>query len=78
MVQALGGLREATSAAVLSFDRYGFDVLAQTPEGPRRTRVGFASPIGPANAGGGGTVSELLQAAVVEQTRKSKEMLSIF
>ena len=51
----------------------GFDVLAQTPEGPRRTRVGFATALSdelPATPDGGAMTRTMqLQAAVVERTR---------
>merc|ERR1740121_261210 len=41
MTQAYGGLPESTDATMLSLDRHGFEVLAITPNGRRRTRVPF-------------------------------------
>jgi putative heme iron utilization protein len=78
MVQVLGGLPDAMDATVLSFDRYGFDVLAQTAEGPRRTRIGFAEPLSeelPQGPGGERmTRTTQLQMAVVERTRHAREV----
>jgi putative heme iron utilization protein len=37
------GVSDATMTAI---DRYGFEVLAMTPEGARSIRLGFAKPIG--------------------------------
>lgn len=78
MVQKLGGLPDALEASVLSFDRYGFDVLAETAEGPRRTRIGFPEPLcgeeeETARAASEGrepmSRSQQLQMAVVERTQ---------
>ena len=77
MTQVLAGLPEALDASVLSFDRYGFDVLAQTEEGPRRTRVGFAEALSaelPTTPDGHEmTRTTQLQMAVVERTRFARE-----
>eukprot|EP01047_Picozoa_sp_COSAG01_P010049 COSAG01_NODE_422_length_17262_cov_42.635903_3_plen_135_part_00 len=40
-VLSVDGAPSLTAVSICS-DRYGFDVLAQTSEGPRRTRIGFA------------------------------------
>ena len=45
MVRAFAGLPAATSATMLSLDRFGFDVLAEMPDGKRRSRVGFDPPL---------------------------------
>lgn len=78
MVRVLGGLPEAIDATVLSFDRYGFDVLAQTAEGPRRTRIGFAEPlsIDPPRDPSGEVMTRTaqLQAAVVERTKHARSV----
>ena len=78
VVQVLGGLPEAVEASVLNFDRYGFDVLAITDEGPRRTRIGFKEAVdsGTASSGAGDamTLTQKIQAAVVERTRFAREM----
>jgi len=34
-----------TAATMTGLDRYGFEMSAQTPEGPRPVRVAFAGPI---------------------------------
>ncbi len=40
-----------TVATMTGIDRYGFELSAQTPEGPRPIRIGFAAPIAtPADA----------------------------
>lgn len=76
MVQVLGGLPEAEDATVLSFDRYGFDVLARTAEGPRRTRIGFAEPLkNELSRGHDGQImtrTRQLQMAVVERSRHAR------
>eukprot|EP01043_Picozoa_sp_COSAG02_P024910 COSAG02_NODE_1380_length_12986_cov_13.843563_9_plen_324_part_00 len=76
MVQVLGGLPDAVDATVLSFDRYGFDVLAETAEGPRRTRIGFVEPLSTElprdHDGVMMTRTAQLQMAVVERTRHAR------
>jgi putative heme iron utilization protein len=36
---------DVTSATMTGVDRYGFDMSAKTPEGPRPVRVAFARPV---------------------------------
>lgn len=36
-----GQLAEATAATMVAVDRHGFDMRVETPEGPRRVRLGF-------------------------------------
>ena len=36
---------DATSATMTGVDRYGFDMSAKTPVGPRPVRVAFARPV---------------------------------
>lgn len=43
--RAAGGIDDATRAFITAIDRYGFDVLAVTPDGERRVRVPFASEV---------------------------------
>mmetsp|Transcript_9790 Transcript_9790/g.30556 ORF Transcript_9790/g.30556 Transcript_9790/m.30556 type:complete len:142 (+) Transcript_9790:2-427(+) len=38
---AVRGLESTSNATVLSIDRYGFEALAELPEGARRARVAF-------------------------------------
>ena len=50
MARAFAGLPTATSATMLGLDRYGFDVLAEMPDGKRRSRVAFDPPLDDAGA----------------------------
>ena len=43
--RALGGIEAATSATMTAVDRYGFDLAATTPDGPKATRVAFEAPV---------------------------------
>lgn len=43
--RAFSRARDVEVATMSSIDRYGFEMSAQTPEGPRPVRVAFASPI---------------------------------
>ena len=36
---------DATSATMTGVDRYGFEMSATTPAGPRPVRVAFATPV---------------------------------
>mmetsp|Transcript_23979 Transcript_23979/g.67278 ORF Transcript_23979/g.67278 Transcript_23979/m.67278 type:complete len:306 (+) Transcript_23979:116-1033(+) len=68
MTQAFGGLPGATSATLLSLDRHGFEVLAVTGEGRRRTRVPFET-----------TLSHLddIRPAVVAMTERARTLLGL-
>nr|WP_228430527.1 DUF2470 domain-containing protein [Baekduia soli] len=66
MVRALGGHPDATAARCTGADRYGLDLLVQTPRGAAPARVGFAGQV--ATAGD-------LRAATVELTRRARGLL---
>jgi putative heme iron utilization protein len=42
---ALAGIEGATAAVMTAVDRYGFEIRAVTPAGPRAARVGFEEPV---------------------------------
>jgi putative heme iron utilization protein len=43
--RALAGIDGATRALMIAIDRYGFDLLAVTPDGERRARVSFTDDV---------------------------------
>lgn len=43
--RALGRATDVSEATMTGIDRYGFEMSAKTPEGPRPIRLGFAEPI---------------------------------
>jgi heme iron utilization protein len=64
LVNKFGRLpRPADAAVMLSIDRYGMDFLAETPDGKRRVRVGFAAALNSADE---------IKAAVVDATKRAK------
>jgi putative heme iron utilization protein len=63
MARALAGYTDATSARCTAADRYGLDLVVQTPRGRAQTRVAFAEPIGVANG---------LRPATVELARRAR------
>jgi putative heme iron utilization protein len=63
MARALAGHPDATSARCTAADRYGLDLVVDTPRGTAPARVGFAEPV--AAAAG-------LRAAAVELTRRAR------
>jgi putative heme iron utilization protein len=63
MGQALGGHPDATGARCTGADRYGLDLVVETPRGTAPARVGFAAPV--TTAGG-------LRAAAVEVTQRAR------
>lgn len=63
MATALGGYPDATSAACTGADRYGLDLILDTPRGRAPTRVGFAAPV--TEPGG-------LRAATVELAQRAR------
>ncbi len=42
---SLAGIAAATSATLTAVDRYGFELAAATPEGPRAARLAFEEPV---------------------------------
>jgi len=42
---ALAGVADASSATLTAVDRYGFELAATTPAGPRAARVAFDAPV---------------------------------
>jgi heme iron utilization protein len=47
--RGLAGIVDATSATLTAVDRYGFELAAGTPEGPRATRLAFDAPVATAD-----------------------------
>jgi heme iron utilization protein len=47
--RALAGIASATSAAMTAVDRYGFELAATTPEGPRPARLEFDTAVATAD-----------------------------
>jgi putative heme iron utilization protein len=47
--QALAGITTATIATMTAVDRYGFEIAAMTPEGPRPARLEFDAPVATAD-----------------------------
>jgi putative heme iron utilization protein len=43
--KAFSKATDVTSAKMTGVDRYGFDMSAKTPEGPRPVRVAFTKPV---------------------------------
>lgn len=44
--RVLAGFESATAATMIAVDRYGFDVAASTPDGPKTARLSFDAPVG--------------------------------
>jgi putative heme iron utilization protein len=63
MAAGLGGYPDATAARCTAADRYGLDLVVDTPRGTAPTRVGFATTV--TEPGG-------LRAATVELTRRAR------
>jgi heme iron utilization protein len=61
--RAFGGVAEATAATMTAVDRYGFDLAATTPSGPRAMRVAFDEPV---------TSSDEVRRAMVELVRRAR------
>ena len=64
MGQALAGYPDATAASCTSIDRYGLELMVETPRGKAPARLGFATP---ASAPGD------LRGATVERARAARE-----
>jgi heme iron utilization protein len=47
--RALAGIGEATAATMTTVDRYGFEIAATTPTGPRAARLEFDAPVATAD-----------------------------
>ncbi len=47
--RALAGIADAASAAMTAIDRYGFEVAAMTPDGPRAARLEFDTVVATAD-----------------------------
>jgi putative heme iron utilization protein len=47
--RALAGVANASAATMTAVDRYGFEIAAMTPEGPRAARLEFDSPVATAD-----------------------------
>jgi putative heme iron utilization protein len=67
MARALGGHPDATSATCAAADRYGLDLVVDTPRGRAPARVGFATPV---------TAREGLRGATVALTRRARAAAS--
>jgi putative heme iron utilization protein len=63
MARGLGGHPDATSASCTAADRYGLDLVVDTPRGRAPARVGYAEPI---------TTPGGLRGATVELTRRAR------
>lgn len=59
----VGGLETANNATILSIDRYGFEALAELPEGARRARVAFEQPL---------SSPDNIKEAIVQLLRKAR------
>jgi putative heme iron utilization protein len=46
---ALAGIANASAATMTAVDRYGFEIAAVTPEGPRAARLAFDAPVATAD-----------------------------
>ena len=55
-----------TSATMTGVDRYGFEMSAKTPEGPRPIRLAFAHPV---------TTPDELRAALVARAKDARSRL---
>jgi putative heme iron utilization protein len=67
MAQGLGGYPDATGARCAAADRYGLDLVLETPRGTAPARVGFAEPV---------TEAAGLRGATVELTRRARSLLA--
>jgi putative heme iron utilization protein len=64
--RAFSKATEVTSATLTGVDRYGFDMTARTPGGPRPIRVAFASPV---------TRADELRATLVAMAKDARSRL---
>lgn len=61
---ALAGLPAATSATMTAVDRYGFEIAAATPDGPRAARLAFDEPV---------ATSDEVRRAMVALVKRARE-----
>jgi heme iron utilization protein len=61
--RVLAGVPDATAATMTAVDRYGFDLAATTPKGPRATRVAFDEPV---------TSADEVRRAMVELVKRAR------
>lgn len=64
--KAFSKATDVASATMTGVDRYGFDMSAKTPEGPRPVRVAFAEPVG---------TPEEVRAALVAMVKDARSRL---
>ena len=64
--QAFSKATDSTAASMTGVDRYGFELSAVTPEGPRPVRLAFADPVG---------TPEEVRAALVAMLRDARTRL---
>jgi putative heme iron utilization protein len=64
--KAFSRATDITSATMTGVDRYGFEMSAKTPEGPRPVRLAFASPVG---------TPDELRAALVAMVKDARSKL---
>jgi putative heme iron utilization protein len=64
--KAFSKATDVTSAKMTGVDRYGFDMTAKTPEGPRPVRVAFAKPV---------STPEEVRAALVAMVKDARSKL---
>jgi heme oxygenase (biliverdin-IX-beta and delta-forming) len=64
--KAFSKATEVTSASMTGVDRYGFDMSAMTPQGPRPIRLAFARPV---------STPEEVRAALISMVKDAKSKL---
>jgi hypothetical protein len=62
--QALAGIADATKATMTAVDRYGFELAAITPEGPRSARLAFDEPV---------TTTDEVRRAMVAMVKRARK-----
>jgi putative heme iron utilization protein len=64
--KAFSNATQITSATMTGVDRYGFEMSAKTPEGPRPIRLAFAKPV---------STPEEVRAALVAMAKDARSKL---
>jgi heme oxygenase (biliverdin-IX-beta and delta-forming) len=64
--RAFSKATDVTSASMTGVDRYGFDLSAMTPQGPRPVRLAFAKPV---------TTPEEVRAALISMVKDARSKL---
>ena len=64
--KAFSKATEVTSASMTGVDRYGFDMSAMTPQGPRPVRLAFAKPV---------STPEEVRAALISMVKAARSKL---